>query len=122
MAAALLLAVAVPGAASADAPPPSSVRTAYWWVPEPVTGLIPAPGVPADGLYVASSPGGTQAMSALSLTGQMVKDLIDDVSAAANQISANLKKNARTYAGVEEFLQSHFDSLTTETGGGGGGW
>ena len=69
MAAALLLAVAVPGAASADAPPPSSVRTAYWWVPEPVTGLIPAPGVPADGLYVASSPGGTQAMSALSLTG-----------------------------------------------------
>lgn len=45
-----------------------SARDAYWWQPEPVTGLIPAPGVPADGLYVASSPSGTQAVSGVSIT------------------------------------------------------
>ncbi|HEX3708055.1 MAG TPA: hypothetical protein VHV76_15620 [Mycobacteriales bacterium] len=71
--AALLVVLCVGGTLVADqgtahAGAAGSVRDAYWWQPEPVTGLIPAPGVPAGGLYVASSPSGTQALSALSIT------------------------------------------------------
>jgi hypothetical protein len=74
-AAALLATVVTPVMTPASAATPS-VRTAYWWQPEPVSGLIPAPGVPAAGLYVASSPAGTQAMSALSITTPISSGLV----------------------------------------------
>jgi hypothetical protein len=64
-------AVALSGAAlapAATAATAKATQAGYWWEPEPVTGLIPVPGVPAGGLYVASSPSGTLAMSALRIS------------------------------------------------------
>ncbi len=55
--------VSVAAASSAGTP-----EGAYWWQPEPVTGLIPVPGVPSNGLYVASAPNGPQAESAVRFT------------------------------------------------------
>ncbi|HVT65854.1 MAG TPA: hypothetical protein VHD81_11920 [Mycobacteriales bacterium] len=49
----------------AGAAPNGDPEAAYWWQPEPVSGLIPVPGVPSNGLYVAASPTGPQAESAL---------------------------------------------------------
>ena len=50
---------------SAVAGPAGEPEAAYWWQPEPVSGLFPVPGVPSNGLYVASSPTGPQAESAV---------------------------------------------------------
>lgn len=63
MAAACLLPSVLLG--TAVGAPAGSPQAGYWWVPEPVSGLIPVPGVPADGVYVASSPSGPQAESAI---------------------------------------------------------
>lgn len=52
----------------AVAAPTGPPQTGYWWLPEPVSGLIPVPGVPANGMYVASSPSGPQAESALRMS------------------------------------------------------
>lgn len=65
MAAACLLPAVLPGISLAA--PPSAPQAGYWWLPEPVSGLIPVPGVPSNGLYVASSPSGPQAESAVRL-------------------------------------------------------
>jgi hypothetical protein len=56
--------VVTAGFAAAAAPSPEPAA-AYRWQPEPVSGLIPVPGVPPNGLYVASSPTGPQAEAAL---------------------------------------------------------
>lgn len=53
--------------AGAAAAAPAGPEAGYWWQPEPVSGLIPVPGVPSDGLYVASSPTGPQAESAVRI-------------------------------------------------------
>mgnify|MGYP001551728876 CR=1 FL=1 len=50
---------------SASAAPAGTPQAGYWWLPEPVAGLIPVPGVPSDGLYVACAPTGAQAESAI---------------------------------------------------------
>lgn len=42
-------------------------QAGFWWVAEPITGLIPVPGVPAGGLYVASAPTGAQAEAAVRI-------------------------------------------------------
>jgi hypothetical protein len=60
-------------------------------------------------------------LPALSMSKDSLTDLIGDLAGAADQISANLTKNAKTYAGVETFLQDHFAGLRTETPGVPGG-
>lgn len=57
--------LAVASILPAAAAPAGSPVAGYWWLPEPVAGLIPVPGVSADGLYVASSPTGPQAEAAV---------------------------------------------------------
>jgi hypothetical protein len=57
--------LAAAGFTIATAASTSPPEAAYWWQPEPVTGLIPVPGVPPNGLYVASAPSGPQAESAV---------------------------------------------------------
>jgi len=63
----LLLAVALVGVAllfwTVPAPAQAPDQQGWWWLAG-ATGIAP-PGVPADGLYVASNPSGTQGVSAL---------------------------------------------------------
>jgi hypothetical protein len=66
VAATVVVCVAAAGV-HAVAAPTSEPEAAYWWAPEPVSGLIPVPGVPSNGLYVASSPTGPQAESAVRI-------------------------------------------------------
>lgn len=61
--AALCLALLVPQSAAAT----DAAQAAYWWQLEPVTGLIPVPGVPSTGMYVASSLSGPEAISTLRI-------------------------------------------------------
>lgn len=42
-------------------------QSAFWWIAEPIAGLIPVPGVPAGGLYIAAAPTGAQAESAVRI-------------------------------------------------------
>jgi hypothetical protein len=55
----------------------------------------------------------------LSEAKDSLASMIGSIADAASQISANLKKNADTYASVETFLIDHFNGL--QAGGGGGG-
>lgn len=75
---ATLLAGLIAGAALCAAPAAAAVSstTAYWWMPEPVTGLIRVPGVPPGGMYVASSPSGPQAISALRTADGLVGGVV----------------------------------------------
>ena len=61
----IALACVVVACGFAVAAPASEPQAGYWWKPEPVSGLIPVPGVPPNGLYIASSPTGPQAFSAI---------------------------------------------------------
>jgi hypothetical protein len=70
-------------AVAATIPAPQS---GYWWLPEPIAGLIPVPGVPAGGIYVSSTPTGAEAISAVRIP----------LSADAHDVRLTLRVSALT--------------------------
>lgn len=69
-------------AATTTVPPQSG----FWWLPEPIAGLIPVPGVPPGGLYIASAPTGAQAESAIRIP----------LAAGADRVTLTLQVSALT--------------------------
>jgi hypothetical protein len=61
-------------------------QSAFWWIAEPIAGLIPVPGVPAGGLYIAAAPTGAQAESAIRIP----------LTASADSVRLTLQVSALT--------------------------
>lgn len=60
-------------------------------------------------------------LPALSMSKDRLAEIIGAVADGADQISANLKKNADTYASVETFLEQKIKEIDTGAAGGVGG-
>ncbi|HEX3900901.1 MAG TPA: hypothetical protein VHW74_17245 [Mycobacteriales bacterium] len=70
----------------ASAAPAAIPQSGFWWLPEPIAGLIPVPGVPPGGLYIASAPTGAQAESAIRIP----------LAAGADRVTLTLQVSALT--------------------------